>query len=213
MLRLRPFMAKNNLFLKNGKRIKILRAFISYPASAVIGLLLAGPSGIILGPIVRASNGGKNWGWWILVLRPVSLVLSLIAPTVNVSPSLFISPLNYSSSELTKKETISTKLTGSEWAGAGMLIARKNCHLEKGDDPQIVEDWFEEAVKDSLELDTEIISADRAVQILSKAMLPIFNEQCSFSLKDLESANSELYKRYGFEFSDGRWKPANVKSD
>ena len=208
-------MAKNNLFLKNGKRIKFIRALISYPASAVFGLLLAGPSGIILGPIVRARNGGKNWGWWILLLRPVSIVLSLIAPTVNVDSRLFISPLNwdYSSSELTKKEIISTKLTSNEWAGAGMLIARKNCHLERGDDPQVVEDWYEEVAKDTLELDTEIISSDRAVQIMSKAMLPIFNEKCSFKLKDLENANSELYKKYDIYFSDGIWAPTQLKSE
>ena len=111
------------------------------------------------------------------------------------------------------KETISTKLSGNEWAGAGMLIARRNCHLEKGDDPQIVWDWYEEVVKDNLEIDKEIISSDRAVQILAKAMLPIFNEKCSFKLQDLEKANAALYKKYVIYFSDGVWAPAHVKSE
>ena len=116
-------------------------------------------------------------------------------------------------SAVNAREIISTKLTGNQWAGAGMLLARRNCHLERGDDSQMIEEWYENAARDVLELDTEIISSDKAIQILSKAMLPIFNEQCSFSLKDLENANSALYKKYGFEFSDGIWAPGNVNSN
>jgi hypothetical protein len=111
------------------------------------------------------------------------------------------------------KETISTKLTGYEWAGAGMLLAKKQCYLERGWDPQVIEDWYEEQAKETLGLKTKTISSDKAVQILSKAYLPIHNEKCNFSLKDLKKADASLYKKYVIYFSDGIWAPAHVKSE
>ncbi len=48
----------------------------------------------------------------------------------------------------------------------------------------MIEQWYEETARDVLDVDTKTISSDKAVQILSKYHLPIFNEKCTFSLKD-----------------------------
>ena len=79
-----------NLNASVGTKV-VIRTTLSYIASGFIGILLTGPIGIFLGPLIRKLKK-KNWGIWILILFPLQYPLIGVALILHIHPVFFMSP-------------------------------------------------------------------------------------------------------------------------